>query len=53
MLWGLLQARCHNDTVLYIEAAQLPQLPEWLQWTKQDKAGQSHYGLALVQDIDL
>ena len=53
VLWGLLQARCHNDTVLYIEAAQLPQLPEWLQWSKQDKAGQSHYGLALVQDIDL
>jgi 16S rRNA (guanine966-N2)-methyltransferase len=53
VLWGLLQTRCHNDTVLYIEAAQLPQLPEWLQWSKQDKAGQSHYGLALVQDIDL
>ena len=52
-LWLLLQAHCHAETVLYVEAAQLPQLPDWLQWSKQDAAGQSHYGLALVQDIDL
>ena len=53
VLWSLLQAHCHAETVLYVEAAQLPQLPDWLQWSKQDAAGQSHYGLALVQDIDL
>ena len=52
-LWGMLRSHCHAETVLYIEAAQLPQLPEWLQWKKQDSAGQSHYGLALIQDTDL
>ena len=52
-LWEVLRLHCHAETVLYIEAAQLPRLPGWLQWNKQDSAGQSHYGLALVQDIDL
>ena len=52
-LWELLQPLCHAETVLYVEAAQLPSLPEWLQWIKQDKAGQSHYGLVSVQEIDL
>lgn len=53
LLWPLLSHICHEQTQLYIEAASLPDLPEWLEWMRQGSAGQSHYGLAVMQSIDL
>lgn len=52
-LWPLLQSCCHEDSLLYVEAAKMPELPAWLQWRKQGSAGQSHYGVAVIQSIDL
>ena len=52
-LWPLLARLCHEETAIYIEAAQLPSLPNWLQWQREGSAGQSHYGIAIMQDVDL
>lgn len=52
-LWPVLQGLCGEDTLVYVEAAVLPELPVWLTWFKQDTAGQSHYGVASVQAVDL
>ncbi len=53
LVWADLIKLSHEDSMIYIEASQLPELPSQLVWHKQGSAGQSHYGLAMLQSIDL
>ncbi|MDO5638333.1 MAG: 16S rRNA (guanine(966)-N(2))-methyltransferase RsmD [Neisseria sp.] len=48
-LFAHLQDRLNDNALVYVEAGQLPQLPQWLQRFREGKAGMSKFELLLYK----